>query len=272
MVMKRSSNKKKKIIPQIVLTFFAVNISFEAYAFDHSHSIWTEILTKHVQIKNSGKTSTVNYTAIKKDPRRLNEYLQNLSAVKRSDFSQFSQENQISFLINVYNAFMVSLVVENHPIKSVKELGIPLVGPWKKSFINVFGRRHSLDDIEHGMLRKNYAEPRIHFGVNCASVSCPSLRAEAFVGSKLSQQLDEQARIFFSNENENRFDLSKKLLHLNPILKWFNSDFSKNGDAGTVEYVAKYLPALSAVISTGQANPKEISVKYGDYNWDINGL
>jgi hypothetical protein len=145
------------------------------------------------------------------------------------------------------------------------------VGPWKKSFIPIFGKKLSLDEIEHGMLRKNYVEPRIHFGVNCASVSCPPLRAEAFVGSRLGRQLDEQAKLFFSNESENRFDPVKKSLRLNPILKWFNGDFSKSGDAGTVAYVAKYLPRLNEALSAGGLKPGDISVEYGDYNWNLNG-
>lgn len=269
---KRTLNKRNRLVPHALALLLSVAATVEALAFDHSHSIWTEILRKNVQVQNGGKTSSVNYTAIKKDPKNLNEYLRSLTSVKKSDFSQFSKENQIAFLINVYNAFMVSLVVENLPIKSVKELGIPFVGPWKKSFITVFGKKYSLDDIEHGILRKDYVEPRIHFGVNCASLSCPPLRAEAFVGSKLGHQLDEQAKLFFSNESENSFDPVKKSLRLNPILKWFNGDFSKSGDAGTVEYVAKYLPMLNATLSSGKAKANEISVEYGNYNWDLNGL
>lgn len=270
--MKKQKKNSLNLYSKLALgVAMSLALPLHALGFEHSHSLWNAILQKHVREQNNGRTTTVDYAALKKNPERLKEYLSILSNVKHSEFKTFTSSDQIAFLVNVYNAFMVSLVVDHYPIKSVKELGIPFVGPWKKSFITVLGGKHSLDDIEHGMLRKNYSESRIHFGVNCASVSCPPLRAEAFVGNRLGQQFDEQAKLFFSNDAENRFDPARKTLRLNPILKWFNGDFSKTGDIGTVLYVSKYLPSLNKVLNDGALKAADVALEYGNYNWDLNG-
>jgi hypothetical protein len=123
--MKKANAGARKLLNFVLLVSTVFSSNLEASSFDHAHSLWTEILQRNVQLQNGGRTSTFNYSAIKNDPQKLNDYLRTLSAVKQSDFDSFSMENQIAFLINIYNSFMVSLVVENHPIKSVKELGIP---------------------------------------------------------------------------------------------------------------------------------------------------
>ncbi len=269
------------LLPLLVLGFSSMAVANakpeagapgnEQQAFDHEHRDWDALLKKHVRVLRGGQVTQVDYAAFKADPKPLRAYLARLSAFKESDFNASSKEEQIAFLINVYNAFMIDLVIQNHPVSSVKKIGIPFVGPWKKAYIPVFGRKLSLDDVEHGMLRKNYNEPRIHFGVNCASVSCPPLRAEAFVGRRLGAQLDEQAGLFFTNESENSFDSAKGVLSINPILKWFSEDFTKTGDPGLVSYVSQYLPALAAELRAGKAKADGIRVEFKSYNWALNG-
>jgi hypothetical protein len=243
-----------------------------AHAADLAFARWDGLLKKIVAVTNNGKDSTVNYASVKAAPAELNSILAEWARVPRSDFDTFAKNDQMAFLINAYNAAAISLVAQNYPITSIKKLGIPFVGPWKKNFIQLFGETLSLDTIEHGMLRKNYKLAAIHFGVNCASVSCPPLRAEAFIGAKLLDQLDTQAALFFSNTRENNYDATAKVLTLNPILKWFNEDFSTTGDPGTVTYVSKYFPELSKALASGKATPSDIKVRYGDYNWNLNDV
>ncbi len=252
--------------------FASLFVFRQAQATDLSFAKWDGLLKKTVAVTNNGKDSAVNYAAVKASPTELNSILAEWAKFPRSDFDTLSKNDQIAFLINVYNAATISLIAQNYPITSIKKLGIPLVGPWKKNFIQLFGESLSLDTIEHGMLRKNYKLATIHFGVNCASVSCPPLRAEAFMGAKLNDQLDAQAALFFSNTRENIYDATTKALTLNPILKWFNEDFSTTGDPGTVTYVSKYFPELSKTLASGKATALDIKVRYGDYNWNLNDV
>jgi hypothetical protein len=259
-------------IPHVLCVIFASLFIFSrAHALDLGFAKWNGLLKKTVVVTNDGKDSAVKYADVKASPAELNSILVEWANFPRSDFDKLSSNDQMAFLINVYNAATISLIAQNYPITSIKKLGIPLVGPWKKNFIQLFGETLSLDTIEHGMLRKNYKVAGIHFGVNCASVSCPPLRAEAFIGAKLSDQLDSQAALFFSNTRENDYDAPAKTLTLNPILKWFNEDFSSTGDSGTVTYVSKYFPELSKALASGKA-PSDIKVRYGDYNWNLNDV
>lgn len=240
-------------------------------SFDHRHSIWDKILKDHVRVSRDQHSTRVDYAALKKNPDRLKEYLNSLSSVTEVSFKSYTREEQLALLINAYNAFTIDLIVKNYPVTSIKRIGIPIVGPWKRSFIPLLGRTMSLDDLEHGLIRQEYREPLIHFGVNCASISCPPLRAEAFVGEKLSQQLQEQAARFFSNTDENRFDKAERTLVLNPILDWFSEDFTTTGAAGHVLYVSQFHPELKAALQGG-LKAADINVKFGDYNWSLNDI
>jgi len=220
-------------------------------------------------MQDNGSASSVDYAGFQRDEAALTAYLEQLSAVAPADFEGWEHADRLAFLINAYNAFIIDLVVESYPITSIKRLGIPFVGPWKKSFIPLLGKNMSPDDLEHGLIRKEYKESRIHFGVNCASISCPPLRAEAFVAERLYAQLDEQAKLFFMNDKENRFDAKSKTLTLNPILDWFDEDFTTSGPEGHVSYVAKYHSELARALDQG-LKAGQISVKFGYYDWNLN--
>ncbi|MGH8526808.1 MAG: DUF547 domain-containing protein [Gammaproteobacteria bacterium] len=58
-----------------------------------------------------------------------------------------------------------------------------------------------MDGVEHGLIRAPgvYDDPRIHMAVNCASIGCPMLREEAYVGARLDAQLEEQVVRFLSD-------------------------------------------------------------------------
>lgn len=249
---------------------FGVALSHEAIAFDHSHAVWKGLLKENVKVLNEGRVTRVNYAGLKKSPEQLEEYTRSLSKVSAQEFSGFSYNQRKAFLINAYNAFLVKIVVDKHPIKSIKHVGIPLVGPWKSRFIPLLGKNLSPDDIEHSMLRREYADPRIHFAVNCASVGCPALRPDAFVAQRLDAQLEEQAKLFFSNPREVSFDKAKKVLRLSSILRWFKEDFVSPGDHSPVTYVAKYLPSLANELSSGRLRAADVNVEFLEYDWSLN--
>jgi hypothetical protein len=232
---------------------------------DLNHSKWNTLLSETVVTSQNKQVTRLNYALLKTKDAQLSSYLNDLSAVTEAEFKAVSRNDQMAFLINAYNAGIAKLIVDKYPISSIKKIGIPLVGPWKNTFIKLFGRSMSPDDLEHGTLRKNYQDSRIHFGVNCASVSCPSLRASAYTGSQIQAQLNEQAQLFFENKSENSYDPVKSELRLNSILKWFREDFTKTDDSELVTYVARYLPALSSTTA-------KIKIIYNEYDWTLNDI
>jgi hypothetical protein len=161
------------------------NVTVPQQQVDHTHAAFTTILAKHV------KGELVDYASIKKNPDPLIAYLDTLAAVPESAFNKWDRKQQMAFLINLYNAATLKLVIDHYPIKSIKDIG-GMKGPWKQEVVRLFGRFKTLDHVEHDLLRPIYQDPRVHFAVNCASIGCPALRAEAFQAARLDAQLDEQ--------------------------------------------------------------------------------
>ena len=221
-----------------------------------SPNLYTQLLQKHVD--DSG---WVNYKGLINDRNKLEEYLQLLS--NNPPGEQWSRNEQIAYWINAYNAFTLKLIIDHYPLNSIKDIGssiqIPFVNtPWQKKFFSIGGNKMDLDEIEHNILRKRFNEPRIHFALVCASRSCAKLRREAYTGSKLDEQLNEQTRAFMANKNKNKITADNAAI--SSYFKWFKKDFTKNN--GTVrEYINKYAPV--------KIN-ENASITYLEYDWSLN--
>ncbi len=244
----------------------------QAAAFDQS--AWDALLKKHVTPLRNGQATQVDYAGFVADHGRLKQYLASVSTVKPAEFDSWDKPSQLAFLINAYNAFTVELILGAYPdVKSIKDLGSLLRSPWKKSFIPLLGETRSLDDIEQGMIRKagRFDEPRIHFAVNCASIGCPSLRPEAYVGEHLDAQLEDAARNFLSDRTRNR--LEGKSLKLSSIFKWYRGDFEKgwHGATSLPAFLALYRQPLEldeGAVTRLKAG--EIGIDFLDYDWRLN--
>jgi hypothetical protein len=193
------------------------------------------------------------------DRSALRAYLVEMSEVRPSEIGR---DDALAFWINVYNAVTLDLVLEHYPLESIKDVGGFLSSPWKKKLITIEGEELSLNGIENDVIRQQFQEPRIHFALNCASKSCPPLRAEAYSGERLDGQLEEQTALFVGNLAENTVD-EKGRLQLSKIFDWYGEDFEKA--AGSVaDYVRPYIPALSG------RDLREVSIRHGDYDWALN--
>ncbi len=218
-----------------------------------THETWTELLQKYVD-----SAGHVNYKGFIEEKEKFHSYLCALEQEAPQD--DWTENEKLAYWINAYNAFTVELIIDNYPVKSIKELGGKLFKintSWDIKFIHIDGETYDLNNIEHGIIRKDFNEPRIHFAVNCASVSCPKLRNEAYVGSKLDAQLEDQVRYFLKNENKNILGTEKA--KLSKIFRWFTGDFTEN--MSLVEFINQY----SEVKLT-----EETELEYLDYNWNLN--
>ncbi len=260
-----------RLLPQLVflcLAFWAG--SALSQTFDHAHAVWDGLLKKHVAVLDSGRASQLRYAGMAQDRATLDGYLEKISAVKDADFERWTREQQEAFLINAYNAFTVEKVLTRHPdIKSVWDFGKLFGNPFKDRFFTLLGKKSSLDDIEHGLLRKRYREPRVHFALNCASVSCPMLREEAYVAPRLERQLEEQAVRFLSDRSRNRFARigpEAGTLEVSKIFDWYKEDFEPRA-----AYFARYSKLL-ADDAAGQKAIAEGGAALGflEYDWALN--
>jgi hypothetical protein len=177
----------------------------------------------------------------------------------------------MAYWINAYNAFVIHAVVEAYPVNSVRDFkfGFGLLFFKRAKFV-AGGKNYSLDGIEHGILRKRFAEPRVHFAVNCASASCPRIWPEPFQADRLDEQLDQAAREFITRE-ENVW-MRGDVLFLSKIFDWYSDDFLKALEREGVQkptladYVVRYLPDPAAQQVRRRRPPLEF---YG-YDWSLN--
>jgi hypothetical protein len=209
------------------------------------HTIWNDLLNKHVSEKGN-----VNYKGFKSDYSILKNYLISLSEKTPDD--TWSKEDKLAYWINAYNAYTVQLIVDRYPLKSIKDIE----SPWDFRFIKLGEKWFTLNDIEHKILRK-MDDPRIHFGIVCASFSCPKLQNEAFVAATVNAQLDAATKEFLSDSTRN--NLSENSIQLSKIFKWFSKDFKKEGSL--IDFLNKY-----SEITISQNAKKS----FKEYIWDLN--
>ena len=226
--------------------------------FDHTHGQLDALLDRYVL------GGLVDYTGLKENRAPLDAYLKGAGSVPPATFQGWSTDQQLAFLINVYNATTLQLIIDNYPVDSIKSLGSLLGSPWDKKCVLLFGKTISLDTLEHKIIRKNYAEPRIHFALVCAAKGCPPLRAGAFRGDQLDQQLNGQARAFLASAEKNHIDRDKKQLWLSPIFKWYRKDFEAASNSLTA-FVAPYMGAAE-----GPAVLEGFDVAFTEYDWSLN--
>ncbi len=226
--------------------------------FDRMHPEYGRVLKAHVS------HGLVDYSSLRSHPEPLNGYLAGVAAVTKAEFLGWGRDDQIAFLCNAYNAYTLRLIVDNYPVQSIRDIGGFLQGPWDRPFAKVFGTAHTLNDLEHRMLRRDYAEPRIHFALVCAAKGCPPLREEPYVGGRLAEQLDAQARAFLADPAKNRIDAANRTVHLSPIFKWYGADFQEAADSVLV-LLKPYWPAEAKVGAMG-----DFKIRYTDYDWSLN--
>ena len=210
------------------------------------HSAWDALLKKHVNA-----AGMVDYKGFKQDRAKLDAYLQELSGYKPSN--DWSVQELLAYYINLYNAYTVNLILDNYPVKSIKDIN----GAWTKAIVPVGDRKLSLGGIENGVLRK-MNEPRIHFAINCASMSCPKLLNEAYTAGKINEQLDNVTREFI---NSDKNDIAANNPKLSSIFDWYQKDFISKKTPTVIDYINQY--------SNTKINA-DATLTYKDYNWNLN--
>lgn len=257
------------------LLLLAMSAPVGAWAgFDHS--VWDGLLKRHVVPENDGKASAVRYAGMAQERDRLRGYLDSLSRVTRTEFDAWPKSEQLAFLIDAYNAFTVELILTEYPnIESIKDLGSLFRSPWKREFFTLFGGERNLDYIEHDLIRAEgaYENPRIHFAIVCASIGCPALRNEAYVGDRLDAQLQDNARKFLSDRTRNRFDLESGTLEVSKIFDWFAKDFSRGwkGYRSVAQFLADYAEQLADnPADQRMIAEQKVPIRFLDYDWRLN--
>lgn len=219
-------------------------------------SAYDALLAAHVTAgeRNGIDHHRVDYQAVRQDPR----YAQALALIANFPIAQLTERNaRLAFYINAYNLYAIKMVIDHLPLESIRDVGSLFSPVWGKEAGIIGGKPVSLDEIEHEILRP-MGEPRVHFAIVCASLSCPNLRTEAFTAEKLEQQLEDQTRSFLQDSSKG-MALEGNRVRVSQIFDWFDEDFEAAG--GVESFLRRYrdLPASSRL------RPDL------PYDWSLNG-
>ncbi len=236
-----------------------------AQDFDHDHSKWTKILKAYLDPQGLVHYKSLQEAIANGKAQDFPVYLNEIQAVRLGSYNGWTKNQQLAFLINAYNALTVRLILNNYPISSIKKIGGFFTKAWDVEFFNLLeGQLKSLDPIEHKWIRPKFKDYRIHAAVNCASISCPRLRSEAYVASSLDRQLNEQMKEWLGDSTRNVIDLANNKIEHSQIFSWYKDDFNQWG-GGMLQVISKH---LSLPISKDQA--KKLKIKTLTYNWLLN--
>ena len=227
------------------------------------HAAWEGLLKTYVSADPEG-LNRFDYRGVSAaDRMALEGYIAALAAVP---IDNFNRDEQKAYWLNLYNALTVRLILQHYPVESIRDIdispGLFSDGPWDKALIEVAGEDLTLNDIEHRILRPIWGDPRIHYGVNCASVGCPNLADTAFTGANTEALLERGARDYVNSPRGTR--LEDDTLVISSIYVWFQEDFG--GDVeGIVAHLLRYAePALAARLES--AGPPQDHA----YDWSLN--
>ena len=186
------------------------------------HSSWQEFLDKYLVERSEG-ANLVDYQGVKPaDRKKLSEYVAGLS---RLPVLRYSRDEQFAYWVNLYNAATVQLILDHYPVKSITKISFSFFsfGPWDEKLLEIEGKEVSLNDIEHRILRPIWKDRRIHYVVNCASISCPSLPKRALKPSTLENDLRSAEEIYLKDARAIRIEDGEMVL--SSIYDWYREDF-----------------------------------------------
>ena len=248
------------------------------HAFDHAYRTYADLLRSHV----SG--TRVDYSRLMNARPKLAAIVDDLGRVTAQELSVWTRDEQLAYWINAYNVFTLQAIVDHYPIKnrwftlfglvppnSIKQ--IP--GVWNRLRWQAAGVDVTLDDIEHDTIRAHYDEPRAHFAVNCAAVSCPPLRPDPYVGVRLDGQLARAARDYLNSQHG--LQVNGTTLRVSRIFSWYGEDFvpgyadrTDADRAGTERAILGVVSIYGPPRAARLAREEPVDIEFLRYDWSLN--
>lgn len=224
------------------------------------HSVWSRFLERYLV---QGEVNRIRYAEVTQaDREALDAYVAGLAALP---IGKYSRAEQLAYWIDLYNALTVRLVLEHYPIESIRDIdispGLLAVGPWDKDLVTIEGKRVSLNDIEHRILRPIWNDPRLHYALNCAALGCPNLQPTAFAADNADRLMDHAARDFINTRGARVID---GRLIVSSIYAWFTEDFG-GSEASVLQHLRRYAsPPLAARLAAFR------KIDGDSYDWRLN--
>ena len=228
------------------------------------HGAFDQILQRFVKPDDQAY-NRVDYRALKSEgAAELSRYIATLSSANPI---RLSRDEAHAYWINLYNAKTLELIVGRYPLSSIKEInlgggGLFKSGPWSKKLIKVNGADLSLDDVEHRIVRALFQASMSHYGLNCASYSCPNLATRAYTGKNIASLLSQNARDYINHRRG--VDVVGGVITASKIYSWYAEDFGGKGGLKT-HWTSFAKPELAQRIGAA-------TIGSYAYDWSLNDV
>ena len=232
------------------------------------HGAWQDILTVYLRVHSSG-INKFDYAALKANAKDTSKLVKYLDYLQELDPRNYSRAEQKAYWINLYNALTVKLVVDAFPVDSIRNIcknrtpGSECSGPWDEVHARVTGQDLTLDNIENDILRPIWKNPLIHYGLSCASYSCPDLCGTAFTAKNTDTLLNTGARKYV-NQNRGVDFMEDDFIVVSSIYDWYVEDFGNN-EQGVIKHLTRYADEKLAKQLMGFSG----TIDY-EYDWRLN--
>lgn len=245
---------------------FLASLGVQAATFDHTP--WDRVLKASVNA-----IGEVDYAKLKGNAD-LEGYVRAIEKISpASQAAMFpTKQHELAYYINAYNALTTWGVVQKYPVKSIGDSLLARGRFFRFTKYTIGGESISLEDLENKIIRApKYSEPRIHFAIVCASLSCPKLSRDAYTAENLEKQLEFQTRQYFAETRNLWADTASNTVYLPAILDWYKEDFQafekKSSPAAQLAYALRYAPPEKRKAVEALKSPK---IRFRDYDWSIN--
>ena len=202
------------------------------------HRTWDRFIKTYVSDGGDGVNRVAYGRVTDADKRALEDYIAGLAA---TPIRRYSRAEQFAYWINLYNALTMNVVLDHYPVDGIRDIdispGLFADGPWGRKLVEIEGESVSINDIEHRILRPIWGDPRIHYAVNCASISCPNLQPTAFTAANADALLTAAARAYVNHPRGARIEDGR--LVVSSLYEWYQEDFGGD-DAGVISQLRQY--------------------------------
>jgi len=234
------------------------------------HGVWDYLLKSYVA------NGLVDYDGMKKD-YLFREYVRELGECNPDALA--TEDEKLALACNAYNAFVINAVINHKIYDNVMNHDIGGQNFFKAKEHIYAGETMSLDGLEKGMILPTFRDPRVHVALVCAARSCPAIRGEAYTGSRVRDQLQDQSVQFANNPSYVMFDAGTNELKLSSLMSWYSSDFDERyPDGGHLQWINESASDQAIKEATAKAikdlekaeEGREIKISYFNYDWTLN--
>ena len=257
----------RKLLVAAILALGMAGAPVAAHAADTA--AYDRLLERYVVASTDG-INRVRYAAWSSDANDVDALNAYVASLERDRPSRMTRDEQLAHWINLYNAVTLQIILENYPVRSIRDIRSEtldprgLIGPWRTPRVTVEGRRLTLDQIENSILRPEFNEPRIHYAINCASIGCPTLAARAWRAETMDADLTAAARAYINHPRGVSIDAQGRV-RVSTIYRWFAADFGGNA-GGVLTHLRRYAsPELQARLA------RATTISNYNYDWALNG-